>query len=272
MKKLSKYSKLFYKTSYLFKLCLLFIFPFMCSCGSKKSTTYFYDVPNSVYQTSSIKSKENVLQENDLLSISVSSINQKATEMFNTSNQAATGSTSSNGVLAQASGYLIDNNGFIRFSVLGEIKAAGKTKKELRTEITEALINRKLLLEPIVDIRQLNFRVSVLGEVSHPNVFTIPSEKISILEALSMAGDITIHGNKEEVVLIRENENEKIFQRIDLTNSEIFNNPYYYLQSNDIIYVAPKSSKVAESSAVQPWIPIILSTISLAIITIVSFQ
>ncbi|MGJ5642339.1 polysaccharide biosynthesis/export family protein [Formosa sp. S-31] len=139
--------------------------------------------------------------------------NQEATQMFNSSNQVATGTTSVSGVLAQASGYLIDQEGLIRFPILGKIKAAGKTKKELRNEITQALIDRKLLLDPIVDIRYLNFRISVLGEVKNPDVFTIPSEKISILEALSMAGDITIHGNKEEVVFNKRKRKSKNISR-----------------------------------------------------------
>ncbi|MFS4416359.1 polysaccharide biosynthesis/export family protein [Maribacter sp. 2307ULW6-5] len=241
------------------------------SCGSMKKSTYFYGVSNSVYRSSEMDNMETDLRVNDLLSIAVSSVNQEAAEMFNVSNATAAESSTAGGQTTQASGYLIDKEGYIHFPILGPIKAAGRTKKELRDDISQLLTDKKLLIDPIVDVRYLNFRVSVLGEVARPEVFTVPSEKISILEALSLAGDITIYGNKQEVTLIREVEGVRVVRSLDLTTNEIFSSPYYYLQTNDVIYVEPRKGKVGESSVVRPWIPVVLSAISLAIITIVNF-
>jgi len=237
-----------------------------------KRATYFYDAPDSIYNSSVNENLEDTLHENDLLSISVSSVNKEAADMFNTSNQVSAGTAMVSGVLGQASGYLVDKKGFIRFPVLGEIEVKGRTKDEVRDYITTALTEQKLLLNPIVDVRLLNFRVSVLGEVLRPNVFTVPSEKISILEALSLAGDITIYGNKERVSLIREEGGDKVLKHLDLTSSEVLSSPYFYLKSNDVIYVEPRPSKAAEASVVRPWIPVALSVVSLAIITIVNFR
>ncbi|WP_300021580.1 polysaccharide biosynthesis/export family protein [uncultured Maribacter sp.] len=252
-------------------IVVLFLVLF-ASCGNMKKSTYFYEAPDSIYNSSKFENLEDTLHENDLLSISVSSVNREAAAMFNTSNQVGASTTMVSGVLGQASGYLVDKMGNIRFPILGEIEVAGKTKQEVRDYITKALTDQKLLLDPIVDVRLLNFRVSVLGEVLRPNVFTVPSEKISVLEALSLAGDITIYGNKERVSLIREVDGNKILHHLDLTSSEILSSQYFYLKSNDVIYVEPRPSKVAESSVVRPWIPVALSAISLAVITIVNFK
>ncbi|MGB6152087.1 MAG: polysaccharide biosynthesis/export family protein [Pricia sp.] len=245
---------------------------FSASCTNMKRATYFYGTSDSTYLNTSTESLEPVLHENDLLSISVSSVNPEASEMFNVSNTMATESSTLSGARSSASGYLIDQDGFIRFPVLGKIKASGMTKKALREKITNELQSQKLLIDPIVDVRYLNFKVSVLGEVKNPSVLTIPNEKISLLEALGLAGDITIYGNKENVALLREEDGVKKLRRIDLTSSELFASPYYYLKSNDIIYVEPTQAKVAESSLIKSWIPVVLSAISLAIITVVNFK
>ena len=142
------------------------------------------------------------------------------------------------------------------------------TKKQLREEITQELTDRKLLLEPIVDVRYLNYKVSVLGEVQNPSVLTIPNEKVSLLEALGLAGDLTIYAKRDNVLLIREENGVKQTHRIDLTTDEIFNSQYYYLQSNDVVYVQPNKSKVASSSRTVLWLPVIISALSFGIIAI----
>ena len=240
------------------------------SCMNMKRATYFYETDNASFKSATDLNQEPILQSNDLLSISVSSVNPDAAKMFNVSNVVATESSTLSGLRAQASGYLIDEDGYIKFPVLGSLLAAGKTKKELREIITNELITQKLLIEPIVDVRYLNFKVSVLGEVRNPSVLTIPNEKISLLEALGLAGDITIYGNKQNIALLREENGIKKLRRIDLTSTELLSSPYYYLRSNDIIYVEPTKAKVAESSLVRQWIPVALSAISLAIITIIN--
>lgn len=267
-----KYSTPYRKKILYFFITSTTILLSMSSCVNMKKSAYFYKTEDSVFTSSRLENLEPVLKSNDLLGIMVSSVNPEAAALFNPTQNATMESSTSSGAVTRASGYLIDQEGFIRFPILGKITAAGKTKKELREEITTALEKGKLLLDPIVDIRYLNFKVSVLGEVKNPSVLTIPNEKISLLEALGLAGDITIFGNKQNVTLIREEGGLKTLRRFDLTSNEIFTSPYYHLQSNDIIYVEPKQSKAAESSLVQSWIPVALSAISLAIITIVNFQ
>lgn len=242
----------------------------MSSCVNTRKATYFGNQKDSEFG-SEYENLEPVLQENDLLSISVSSLNPEATEMFNLLNISATETSTSTGTTSQASGYLIDQDGYIYFPFLGKIQAAGKTKMDLRDEITEEIVSRKLLLEPIVNVRYLNYRVSVLGEVGNPSVLTIPSEKVTLLEALSLAGDLTIYAKRDNLLLIREEDNVKKLRRIDLTTDEIFTSPFYYLKSNDIIYVEPNKSKIASTSRVSQWLPIIISSLSLAVIALDRF-
>ena len=237
----------------------------LLSCVNMKKATYFNGVENTEFVKYS-KDFEPVLRENDLLSISVTSINPQAAEMFNVSNVSATQTSTATGATNQASGYLIDPEGFIRFPFLGKLKAAGKTKQELREDITQELVERKLLLEPIISIRYLNFKVSVLGEVKNPSVLTIPNEKVTLLEALGLAGDLTIYAKRDNVLLIREKGDKTTTFRIDLTSDSIFTSPNYYLDSNDIIYVSPNKSKVASTGRALQWLPVIFSIVSLAII------
>lgn len=239
----------------------------LTSCVNTRKATYFNDVGNLSFPEV-FEDSEPILQANDILSISVSSLNSEAAKIFNTTNVTATQTSSSSGTTTQASGYLIDKGGFIRFPLLGRIEASGMTKKGLREEITQQLINRKLLLEPIVDVRYLNYRVSVLGEVRNPSVLTIPNEKVTILEALGLAGDLTIYAKRDNVLLIRSEDGVKKTRRIDLTSGEIFTSPYYYLRSNDVIYVQPNKSKVASSGRATQWLPVVISALSLVIVVL----
>jgi len=243
----------------------------LVSCGSTKNAVYFNDASNQAYGNE-VANLEPIIQSNDLLSIIVSSVNSEAADLFNASKDNEDQSSTNRGNTTRVSGYLVDQDGFINFPILGKIKASGNTKKALRDEITSLLVNKKLLLEPIVDIRYLNYKVSILGEVKNPSVLNVPSEKISLLEALGMAGDITIFGRRDNITLIREEGGVKRIRKIDLTTNEIFSSPYYYLQSNDIIYVQPNGAKVASSTGTKEWIPVILSAISLGIIIAINVK
>jgi len=244
--------KKFKKCFYLFVAVLS-----LTSCTNLKKAIYFDNISNSQFK-SNFENLEPVLRENDLLSISVSSLNPDATQIFNPVNSSETVKNNDN----RAPEYLIDEAGNIRFPFLGKIKAAGKTKQDLREEITDELVKRKLLVEPIVNIRYLNFKISVLGEVGNPSVLTIPSEKVSLLEALSLAGDLTIYAQRNNVLLIREENGVKKLTRIDLTSDDIFTSPNYYLKPNDVIYVQPNKSKVASTSRLIVWLPVIITALS----------
>ncbi|HUQ64685.1 MAG TPA: polysaccharide biosynthesis/export family protein [Flavitalea sp.] len=235
------------------------------SCVDTKKVTYFPDLGEGVIPSSAVN-LEPVINKSDILSISVTSPNPDATVMFNAPNMAANQTSAAAGNIAPSSGYLVSQEGFIEFPALGKIQAAGITKQKLKDDITQRLIESKLLIDPIVSIRLLNYRVTVLGEVLRPTVVTVPNERISILEAIGLAGDITIYGKKENVLLIREEKGSKVIKRINLNSSEIFSSPYYYLKSNDVVYVEPNNAKVASSSRSQQLLPIILSALSFAAI------
>ncbi len=213
--------------------------------------------------------QEPQIQINDLLSIIVSSSSPEATVIFNAPNESAN-ITSSAAVAANTLtiGYLVNQNGDILFPVLGTIHVLGLTKYQLSVFLTQKILDRKLLLDPIVTIRYLNFKVSVMGEVTRPGVFTTPTEKLSILEALSFAGDITIYGEKNNVLLIRENEKgEKIVKHLDLTNQSILSSPYYYLKSNDVLIVSATGDRLAKEKNAQS-IPIFFAVLSFLIIAV----
>jgi polysaccharide export outer membrane protein len=252
---------------------LYFLLPFfLASCSGTKRIAYFNKIGDTQIKTANYNI-EPVIQPNDLLSIVVTSANPEASSVFNAPNEATitTGSPAS-GTATMTTGYLVNVNGDIQFPVLGTIHAAGQNKSQLNSLLIQKINEKKLLVDPIVSIRDLNFRISVLGEVARPGVFNTPNEKLSLLEALSFAGDLTIYGNRENVLLIRENDKgEKLIKRLDLTSQDILTSPYYYLRSNDVIYVEPVMNRIAKEKHVQV-IPLVTSVISLIIISITSFR
>ncbi len=245
---------------------ILIIYLVVCtSCYSTKKAVYFLNQQDTSL-TSSNAAPVVVIRNNDLLSISVSSLSSQASSVFNSPNTTSTSSTNQTTNTPQATGYLVSIDGYIKYPFLGKIKAAGLTEQALEDTITQALVDRKLLVDPIVTIRHLNFKVTVLGEVGHPSVITVTSEKISFLEALGLAGDLTIYAKRNNVLLVREENNKKIVRRIDLNSSTFFMSPYYYLKSNDIIYVEPNNARIASASRSQFLLPIIFSGLSFAAI------
>lgn len=245
-------------------LIIASIFLFEClvsSCANVRNTEYFAEQQDAVIQSKNL-APPSLIQANDILSITVSSLNPGATLIFNTPNNSSNSSSTSNGNNLISPGYLVNNEGKIQFPLLGDIKAAGLTTNQLKLDITNQLIDKKLLVDPVVVVRQLNFKVSVLGEVGHPMVVNVPSEKISLLEALGMAGDITIYGRKDNVMVIREEEGVKKIKRLDLNSKDLFSSQYYYLKSNDIVYVEANKSKINSSSTSNQLVPIVLSGLS----------
>lgn len=240
----------------------------LVGCADTRKVTYFNNLGEGVIPAT-VVNMEPVIQKSDILSITVTSPNPEATAMFNAPNQALPYNTMATaGNIAPASGYLVNSDGFIQFPGLGNIQAAGRTKQQLKDDITRLLLDKQLLVDPIVTIRHLNFRVSVLGEVARPNVYTVPNEKISLLEALGLAGDLTIYARRDNVMLIREENGAKLIKRINLNSAEIMSSPYYYLKSNDVVYVEPNNAKVGSASRTQQLLPIAISALSfIAIIT-----
>ena len=251
-------------------LCILFfagalmIFS-LTSCTSTKQIVYFGNIQDTLIRKDSID-LEPVIQRGDLLSISVSSLSPEATQIFNAPNFTSITSFSANGNGTQSSGYLVNQDGFIQFPVMGNIKAAGLTKKQLKENILRGLTENKLLVDPIVNVRFLNFRVTVLGEVAHPTVVSVPSEQITIMEALGLAGDLTVYARRDNIMLIREESGQRIVKRLNLNSSDILKSPYYYLKSNDIVYAEPNKVKAGSSSDAKLWLPVVFSGLTLLVI------
>lgn len=236
------------------------------SCINTRKAKYFPDAANGTIATNT-PIPESVIQKNDILSINISSMNPDASAFLNQAPVAGNqegGITSS--TLGGSVGYLVSSDGNIQLPILGNIKAEGSTKNQLKDKISSLILEKKLLVDPIITIRFMNFRVTVLGEVNRPSVVSVPNEKISLLEAIGLAGDITIFGKKENVMVIREENNRKTIQRINLNSNDLFTSPYYYLRSNDIVYVEPSKARVASAGRSNQWLPILFSGLSLAAI------
>lgn len=243
------------------------------SCGNAKKALYFSGIKDDS-TLASTEAPDSRIQPNDLLSINVSSLNPDATRIFNASSESdknATNATASVPTVSGGSGYLVSKDGQIQFPVLGNLKVAGLTKDELKNKLTKELTDKKYLVDPIITVRFLNFRVTVLGEVAKPGVILVPSEKISMLEALGLAGDLTIYAKRNNILLIREENGKKATKRLNLNDANILNSPYYYLKTNDVIYVEPGRAKVASASNVQTWLPILLGSLTLATVLLDRF-
>ena len=204
------------------------------------------------------------LQPGDILAIAVSSLNAEADIAFNPF--ARIGFALASGTSTQENnnlpiGYRISETGTITFPKLGAIRIADKTLSSLETMLHDTL--RQFLREPFVSARLLNFKVSVLGEVNRPSIYTVQNEKITLTEAISLAGDLTVFGKRNNVMVIRETGGQREFIRVDLTQRNTFTSAAYYLKPNDVIYVEPKSGKKAQASRTLPYIPAILGALTL---------
>ncbi len=240
-------------------VCILFC----ASCTTSNKIAYFQNAKDTTYRKM-IGTIEAPLQSNDFISIAISSLSAEASEIFNpfvrddANLNGGTGRTRGQ----QFVGYLINLEGYIEMPVLGKIMAAGLTKKELKEKITNSIISKKLLIEPLVDIRYLNFEITVLGEVTAPGVINVPNEKISLIKALSLVGDISIYGKKDNVLLIREEDGVRKTRHINLNSSDFLNSEYFYLKPNDVIYVGPNKARVAMTGRTQQILPILLTGLS----------
>ena len=240
------------------------------SCGNTKKLIYFQeDVKSDHPAVTPVAPTETLIQADDILSIIVSSANPEASVQFNSPNESTpnTNSGASTGNTLTI-GYLVNQNGDIQFPVLGIIHVEGLTKLQLTQYLTKQLLDKQLLVDPIVTIRYLNFRVSVIGEVMKPGVYTVPNEKLTLMEAIALAGDLSVYGNRDNVSLIRENgKGEKTIQKLNLKSRDILTSPYFYLKSNDIIYVEPIKDRVAMERSTQ-YMPIVFSITSLLIVVL----
>lgn len=250
-------------------LFILLISGLFASCVNTQKVTYFADQSGESL-IAAAAAPLSLISANDLISINVSSLNPEATAVFNAPNTTLTPSSGNvnTGAAIQTTGYLVKTDGNVQIPIVGNVKAAGLSTSELSEQLAKLFVSKKLLIDPIVTVRFLNFRVTVLGEVARPAVINVLNEKISVLEALGLAGDITIYGKKENVMLIREEAGQKNVTRLNLNSSAFFKSPYYYLKSNDVVYVEPNKARVAGSTRTTQFLPILLSGLSFAAIII----
>ena len=237
------------KSFIIFCFCTLL----MASCTSYKNVPYLQN-PEVVNDYKEILPMYDAkIMPKDLLTITVNTSDPEAAAPFNLTVQTPINVAYSNSVTQQASlqQYLVNNDGTIDFPVLGRLKVGGLTKNQAEDMIREKL-GDYLREKPIVTVRMSNYKIAVLGEVARPGMFTVNNEKVNILEALAMAGDLTIWGVREDVKLIREDASGKReIISLNLNNAEIVTCPYYYLQQNDIIYVNPNKTKAKNSDIGQ---------------------
>ena len=219
------------------------------SCVAPKNIAYFQnrlvDQPEQIDKHGGI-----VIQPKDMLSIVVSSKNPELVVMFNlpvVSYQAGSEIVSSSGY-QRLMGYVVDNDGFIDFPILGRLKVSGHTRWELSEMIKARLLDEGYLTDCVVTVQFMNFKVSVIGEVNSPGTYTIEGDKVTVLQAISLARDLTIFGQRENVTVIRERNNERGMYQINLCDVSMFNSPAYYLQQNDIVYVEPSEIKARQST------------------------
>jgi len=218
------------------------------------------------------------IQPDDLLGITVSSLSPESSILFN--NGVLAGSSSANPTEATTvnnaldskralEGYLVDKEGNIQFPVLGSVKLGGLTREEAVRKLTADI--RKYLKNPLVDLRLLNFRVTVIGEVSQPTSINVPRERINVLEALGLAGDMTPFGRRENVLVIRETEGVRTAARLNLNRKDVLDSPYFYLKQNDIVYIEPDNrARLAQNDPNNRFIPLwaaIITTLGFALIT-----
>ena len=232
------------------------------ACRSGRDLVYFSDLKQTVtYLAPADNANEPRIQPNDLLGISLSSLNQESNVLFNSGVLVSSGNGGGSGLMKINEGYLVDKNGEINFPVMGKVALGGLTKKEAIERMTVRFT--KYVKNPIVNILFLNFKVTVIGEVNHPSSFTIPSERINILEALGLAGDMTAFGRRDNLLILRDKNGARSTIRVNLNNKEVLNSPYFYLQQNDILYVEPHNrSKLAQTSAGNRYIPVAVAAIT----------
>ena len=222
----------------------------LTSCASTKDIAYFQNKmvnqPEMVDKHAGI-----VIQPKDMLSIVVSARNPELAAMFNLpviSYQAGSEITSMSTYNQRLMGYVVDNEGYIDFPVLGRLKVAGMTRWELAEMIKDKLVKEGYLTDAVVTVEFMNFKVSVMGEVTSPGTFIIEGDKVTVLQALSLARDLTIFGRRDNVSVIREQNGQRTIYEIDLTDVDLFKSPAYYLQQNDIVYVQPNDIKARQST------------------------
>ncbi|MBS1746346.1 MAG: polysaccharide biosynthesis/export family protein [Bacteroidetes bacterium] len=239
------------------------------ACDTYKNIPYFKDVPDSsVMLVKTPQFKEPVIQPDDIMVITIQTIDPEANALLNktgTSTAALNGSSGLGPSQPAITGYRVDKLGNIELPFAGMVHLAGLTTFDARDTI--ANIISKFYKNPTVDVRFANYKVTVLGEVTRPATYIVPNERITIFDALGLAGDLTIYGKRENVLLMRDTLGEKKLIRLNLNSKDIISSPYFYIKQNDVVYVEPNKAKLATLDAYKTRLyAIIASALTVAIV------
>ena len=222
---------------------------FLSACSSYNKIPYFQNINRSAPTRENISNFTALtIQNSDILDVSVNSLNPLA---YNDST-------------TRIKGYLVDHNGEIKLPMIGKLKVTGLTTSVVGEQIEQKLLT--YLSEPTVNVRILNFKIAVLGDVLKPDNYQVLNERITIMEALSLAGDLNITAKRNNIILIREIDGKREYIPLDISSSKIFQSPYYYLKNNDVIYVQPDKTKYATVDGSYRTFSLVLSALSIAAI------
>jgi len=247
------------------------------SCSTPRNITYFKDIPDTIRERSMQLASfvTPTIQPDDILQVTIQTLDAGTTSILNQANSMFPSNSSAVSAIPGApastpnisNGYLVDKNGYVLLPIIGKVMVAGQTTDLVRDEIRKAA--EQFYKDPVVNVRFANFKITVLGEVARPSAYVMPNEKVTILDAIGMAGDLTIFAKRENVLLIRDNNGKKEFVRFNLNDSKMFASPYFYLHQGDVVYVEPHKSKVTSTDMAQVrTVSILASVMSVVIIAI----
>lgn len=243
------------------KSILIFLIPLLFSCTPKKDILYYQNI-DAIAQEK-LNSFEIRIQPDDLLTINVSAEDPTISAPFNLNpSNVIGGGSGTTAVKSLITNYLVDADGYIDFPELGRLKLSGMTRSEVL-----ALFKKKIsvyIKNPIITIRLENFKVVVQGEVGGPGVFNVNSDRFTLIEALTMAGDLKATSRRDNILVIRDIDGVKSHHRVDMTKADFINSPYYYMAQNDVVYVEPKYRTIS------PDVTLVTTFTSLAV-TLLSF-
>lgn len=238
---------------------------FITACKPQKDLNYLKDIEDIAVETS-IKSTANTIQPGDNLEIMISAEDMEVVAPFNqnysSSNSGAGSMPRNTNTDRQPAYYTVDSNGDVTMPILGQISTTGLTNEEFRSKLTGML--RTYVKTPVVAVRTVNFKVTVLGEVARPGTYTVPDGNITLPSALGLAGDLTIYGERDNVLIVRNENGQTTKERINLTSAEYLSSPFFYLKQNDLIYVSSNETR-QKASNLDPNISIYIAVASVAL-------
>ena len=216
------------------------------SCGAPKNVAYFQDLNNNPDTVIILQNRVITVKPTDKIYIGVKSKDPQISQLFNLTGGTSSGATN---MSQDAYYYTVDSKGDIDFPVVGKIQVAGLTREEIAEKVKKSLVDASLVKDPTITVSLSNLHYSMMGEVAKPGQYAIEEEKVTILDAISKAGDLTIQGKRNDVMVLRqENGHQKIYKINLCSGRDIFNSPAYYLQQNDVVYVTPNDTKKRSST------------------------